>query len=137
MVRLPRRSVGERLRRGRSIGDVFEEELSFARVGPLKEGTFPSRLHSERIAAILGMALGIAFFTCFLTGLISHFAQNPADLGFLSMPAAPAWLYRFTQGLHVVAGTAAIPLLIAKLWTVFPKLFEWPPIRDAAHSSSA
>ena len=50
MVRLPRRSVGERLRRGRSIGDVFEEELSFARVGPLKEGTFPSRLHSERIA---------------------------------------------------------------------------------------
>jgi len=82
MVRLPRRSVGERLRRGRSIGDVFEEELSFARVGPLKEGTFPSRLHSERIAAILGMALGIAFFTCFLTGLISHFAQQPADLGF-------------------------------------------------------
>ena len=133
MVRLPRRSVGERLRRGRSIGDVFEEELSFARVGPLKEGTFPSRLHSERIAAILGMALGIAFFTCFLTGLISHFAQNPADLGFLSMPAAPAWLYQFTQGLHVVAGTAAIPLLIAKLWTVFPKLFEWPPVRDAAH----
>ena len=137
MVRLPRRAVGERLRRGRSIGELLEEELEFARVGPFKEDAFPSPLHSERIAAILGVALGVAFLTSFATGLISHFAQQPTDLGFLSMPAAPAWLYEFTQGLHVVAGTAAIPLLIAKLWTVFPKLFEWPPIRDAAHSSSA
>ena len=49
------------------------------------------------------------------------------------MPAAPAGLYRFTQGLHVASGTAAIPLLIAKLWTVFPKLFTWPPVRDIGH----
>ncbi|MDQ3676276.1 MAG: molybdopterin-dependent oxidoreductase [Actinomycetota bacterium] len=133
MVRLPRRSVGERLRRGRSIGELLEEELAFARAGPFKEGAFPSRLHSERIAAILGVALGVAFLTCFATGLISHFAQRPADLGFFSMPAAPAWLYRFTQGLHVAAGTAAIPLLVAKLWTVFPRLFAWPPVRDVAH----
>lgn len=133
MVRLPRRSVGERLRRGRSIGDVLEEEMALARVGPFKEGAFPSRLHSERIAAILGAALGITFLTCFATGLISHFAQNPANLGFLSMPAAPAWLYRFTQGLHVASGVASIPLLVAKLWTVFPKLFTWPPARDVAH----
>lgn len=133
MLRLPRRAVGERLRRGRSIGEVLEEELAFARVGPFKEGAFPSSLHSERIASLLGVALGIAFLTCFATGLISHFAQQPADLGFLSMPAAPAWLFRFTQGLHVAAGTAAIPLLIAKLWTVFPKLFGWPPVRDVAH----
>ncbi len=92
-----------------------------------------SRLHDERIAAILGVALGIAFLTCLATGLISHFAQHPADIGFLSMPAAPAWLYRFTQGLHVASGIAAIPLLVAKLWTVFPKLFIWPPVRDVAH----
>ena len=133
MVRLPRRAVGERLRRGRSIGELLEEELEFARVGPFKEDAFPSPLHSERIAAILGVALGVAFLTSFATGLISHFAQQPTDLGFLSMPAAPAWLFRFTQGLHVAAGTAAIPLLVAKLWTVFPKLFAWPPVRDLAH----
>jgi len=103
------------------------------RRNPLPEGAFPSRLHDERIASILGVALGVAFLTCLATGLISHFAQHPADLGFLSMPAAPAWLYRFTQGLHVAAGIASIPLLIAKLWTVFPKLFTWPPVRDLAH----
>jgi len=78
MVRLPRRSVGERLRRGRSIADVLDEELAFARVGPFKEGAFPSGLHSERIAAILGVALGIAFLTCFATGLLSHFRAAAA-----------------------------------------------------------
>lgn len=112
---------------------MLDEELAFARVGPFKEEAFPSSLHSERIAAILGVALGIAFLTCFATGLLSHFAQQPTHLGFLSMPAAPSWLYRFTQGLHVASGTAAIALLIAKLWTVFPKLFSWPPIRDLGH----
>jgi len=33
-------------------------------------------------------------------------------------------LYRVTQGVHVIAGTAAVPLLLVKLWTVFPKLFD-------------
>jgi hypothetical protein len=36
------------------------------------------------------------------------------------------WLYRLTQGLHVVSGIAAIPLLLVKLWSVWPKLFERP-----------
>ena len=93
------------------------------RVGPLREGTFPSRCTTSASRSILGIALGIAFSTCFATGLISHFAQHPLHLGFLSMPASPAWLYRWTQGLHVISGTAAIPLLMAKLWAVFPKLF--------------
>ncbi len=134
MVRRPRRSVGERLRAGRSIGELFEEELAFARVGPLKEGAFPSRLHDERTAALLGISLGVCFLTCFLTGLITQFAQHPLDLGFLSMPASPGWLYRVTQGTHVATGTLAIPLLLAKLWTVYPQLFAWPPVRDVAHA---
>jgi DMSO/TMAO reductase YedYZ molybdopterin-dependent catalytic subunit len=37
-------------------------------------------------------------------------------------------LYRVTQGLHVISGIAAIPLLVVKLWSVFPKLFERPLI---------
>ena len=39
-----------------------------------------------------------------------------------------------TQGLHVATGIASIPLLFAKLWTVYPKLFEWPPITGVAHA---
>ena len=31
----------------------------------------------------------------------------------------PAGLYRITQGVHVATGIAAIPLLFAKLWTVY------------------
>jgi DMSO/TMAO reductase YedYZ molybdopterin-dependent catalytic subunit len=103
--------------------------------GPFREGAFSSRLHDERIAARLGMALGIAFLTCFATGLVSHFAQHPLDVGFLSTPASPGWLYRITQGVHVTAGIASIPLLLLKLWTVYPLLFTWPPARNAAHAT--
>jgi DMSO/TMAO reductase YedYZ molybdopterin-dependent catalytic subunit len=38
-----------------------------------------------------------------------------------------------TQGLHVATGLASIPLLLAKLWVVFPKLFAWPPFTSVAH----
>jgi DMSO/TMAO reductase YedYZ molybdopterin-dependent catalytic subunit len=86
----------------------------------------------ERTAAILGIALGIAFGTCFLTGLYSHFAQHPPS--WFTLPAAPAGLYRVTQGLHVVTGIASIPLLLAKLYVVYPKLFRWPPFESVAHA---
>ena len=49
-------------------------------------------------------------------------------------PRAPAGLYRVTQGLHVVTGFAAIPLLLAKLWVVHPRLVEWPPARSVLHA---
>jgi len=132
MVRKPRRTVGDELRAGRSLGEAFEDRLGHLAVGPFKEDAFPSRLHDERVAAVLGLALGITFFTCFFTGLISHFAQQPLALGFLSMPVGPGWMYRATQGLHVASGIASIPLLMVKLWAVFPKLFSWPPVENKA-----
>jgi DMSO/TMAO reductase YedYZ molybdopterin-dependent catalytic subunit len=77
-----------------------------------------------------------------LTGLISDGAYNP-PLGLNSpfdrhgafdvaihLPASsPAWLYALTQGLHITIGLVAIPLLLAKLWSVIPRLFAWPPVR--------
>ncbi|HET7477307.1 MAG TPA: molybdopterin-dependent oxidoreductase, partial [Dermatophilaceae bacterium] len=33
-------------------------------------------------------------------------------------------------------GLASIPLLLAKLWSVYPKLFTWPPARDVAEALS-
>jgi DMSO/TMAO reductase YedYZ molybdopterin-dependent catalytic subunit len=34
----------------------------------------------------------------------------------------------------VITVIAAIPLLLVKLWTVYPRLFEWPPARSIAHA---
>ena len=34
----------------------------------------------------------------------------------------------------MISGLAAMPILLAKLWSVMPKLFEWPPVRGAAHA---
>lgn len=95
--------------------------------------TFRSTLRDERIAAILGVSLGVAFSVCFATGLLSHLIQDPG--GWFHWPARPAGLYRVTQGLHVITGIASIPLLLVKLWVVFPKLFEWPPVHSIAHAA--
>lgn len=89
-----------------------------------REESFSSRLRSAAIAARIGLWLGVCFGIAFVTGLISHYAQEPHQpAGF---PTDPAWGYRLTQSLHVVAGTAAIPLLLVKLWAVYPKLFARP-----------
>jgi DMSO/TMAO reductase YedYZ molybdopterin-dependent catalytic subunit len=80
-----------------------------------------------------------------LTGLLSHAAYDPGlgsnevigpgglDVVIVDWPTSPAWLYALNQGLHVATGIAAIPLLLAKLWSVIPKLYEWPPVRSIAH----
>src|SRR6266545_3145461 len=102
------------------------------RLRPPGEKDFRSALHDPRVATVIGRWLGIAFAVCFLTGLISHFQQDTP--GWLVLPSRPVWAYRVTQGLHVVSGTVAIPLLLAKLWTVYPRLFAklpWPPSRRA------
>ena len=92
---------------------------------------FTSKLHDERNAAILGVALGVTFTVCFVTGVLSHLIQDPPS--WFQWPSRPAGVYRVTQGVHVATGLASIPLLLAKLWVVLPKLFAWPPFTSAAH----
>lgn len=92
---------------------------------PPTEVDFPSRLRSATVAARVGLWLGICFGICFLTGLVSHYAQNPDHP--IPFPTSPSWGYRVTQGLHIVTGTASVPLLLVKLWSVFPRLFIRPP----------
>ena len=87
-------------------------------------------LRGTAITARVGVALGIAITICFLTGLISHFIQHPQP--WFYWPTRPVWLYRVTQGLHIISGIAAIPLLVVKLWSVYPKLFERPIIGGLA-----
>lgn len=89
----------------------------------------PSR--TARTAVVLGRLLAVAFLVCFATGLYSHFLQDPAPgMVFLTRPI---WLYQVTQGLHITAGIVCFPLLFAKLYAVFPQLFQTPPLRSALH----
>jgi hypothetical protein len=86
---------------------------------------FTSPLRGPRTASRVGLWLGVCFGLAFLTGLYSHVAQlsDPA----IPVPTGPVWFYRVTQGVHVAAGSAAVPLLVVKLWSVYPRLFVRPP----------
>jgi hypothetical protein len=64
--------------------------------------------------------------------MLSHYQYHP--WAWLPEPASPVSAYRVTQGLHVATGVTAIPLLLAKLWSVYPNLFRWPPIRSIGHA---
>ncbi len=93
---------------------------------------FTSPLRSTAVTARLGRVLGICFAICFVTGLLSHYQYHPWS--WLPEPVSPVWLYRVTQGVHVATGTATIPLLLVKLWSVYPNLFRWPPVRSTKHA---
>ncbi len=83
---------------------------------------------------MVGRALGAAIVVCFVTGVTSHYLQQPPHWAADVLPTRPVWGYRLTQGLHVASGIAAVPLLLAKLWTVYPRLFTRPVVRSAAHA---
>ncbi|MFJ2355052.1 molybdopterin-dependent oxidoreductase [Frigoribacterium sp. NPDC087798] len=82
---------------------------------------------NARSATVFGRLLGAAFVICLLTGLYSHFLQEPLDG--MRFPTSPVWLYQVSQGVHITAGIACIPLLLVKLHSVFPQLFQHPPIK--------
>ncbi|WP_406109034.1 molybdopterin-dependent oxidoreductase [Streptomyces sp. NBC_01003] len=107
-----------------------------------------STLRGPRFTAVLGLVLLVGMTLLFVTGLLSYAAYNPnlaavndktPDKGLLgfylfSWPTDPHWLYRLTQGLHVTVGITLVPVLLAKLWSVVPKLFELPPARSVGHA---
>ena len=89
----------------------------------------PSR--NPRMAVVIGRLLAIAFLLCFGTGLYSHFLQDP--LPWMVFPTRPTTLYQVSQGIHITAGILCFPLLFAKLYIVFPELFQTPPVRSFPH----
>jgi hypothetical protein len=82
---------------------------------------------TPRSAVVIGRIVSIGFAVCFLTGVYSHLQQHPLE--WLPLPTRPVELYAWTQGTHVAVGTALLPLMLAKLWVVYPRLFAWPPLR--------
>lgn len=102
------------------------------RARPRRWPHFTSTLRSTAVTARLGRLLGITLGICFVTGLLSHYQYHPWS--WLPEPASPVWLYRFTQGTHVATGIASIPLLLTKLWSVYPNLFRWPPVTSVKNA---
>ncbi|MFJ8490121.1 molybdopterin-dependent oxidoreductase [Streptomyces sp. NPDC094038] len=115
---------------------------------PTSPGFWRSPLRGTWFTSVLGLVLLVGITVLFVTGLVSYAAYNPdlapvndqtpdkGVLGFylFSWPTNPYWLYRVTQGLHVTLGITLIPVLLAKLWSVVPKLFTLPPARSVAHA---
>ena len=117
--------------------------------GPFRRDFWCSPLRGPWLASILSSALLPLIVLCAVTGFLSHVAYETEFPGnsvtggdgllapvysLLDWPAGWAWLYALNQGLHVVSGLAAIPILLAKLWTVIPKLWERPALRSLAHA---
>ena len=115
--------------------------------GPTQRDFWYSPLRGPWLTSLLGTIL-LGFVTIVtVTGVLSHTAYDPGlpgnaivppdgDLigGLFDWPTGPAWLYAVNQGLHVTVGVVTVPLLLAKLWSVIPRLFTWPPVRSPGHA---
>jgi DMSO/TMAO reductase YedYZ molybdopterin-dependent catalytic subunit len=116
--------------------------------GPFRRSFWRSPVRGPWLTSVLGLVLLASIPVMFATGLLSYAAYNPdlspvndetpgkGVLGFylFSWPTHPIWLYRLNQGVHVTLGLVLVPILLFKLWSVLPKLFEWPPLRSPAHA---
>ncbi|MFD3309743.1 molybdopterin-dependent oxidoreductase [Streptomyces sp. NPDC058694] len=117
-------------------------------VSPTSPGFWRSPVRGPWFTSVLGVVLLGGITALFVTGLLSYAAYNPdlspvndktPDKGLLGFylfawPTHPYWLYRLTQGVHVTLGITLVPVLLAKLWSVVPKLFALPPARSLAHA---
>ena len=75
--------------------------------------------------------LGIAVGTCFITGLLSYF-QYQRGTGCHRQRVRCGGVPRHAGG-ACGHGMATIPLLLVKLWSVYPNHFRWPPFRSVKH----
>jgi DMSO/TMAO reductase YedYZ molybdopterin-dependent catalytic subunit len=104
-----------------------------------------SPIRGPWLTSFLGTLLVPAIAVMALTGFIDHWAHYP-ELGgngtvgpagdipvLFHLPASwPSWSYAVTQGTHVTLGLMVLPLVLAKLWSVMPKLFQRPVVRSVA-----
>ncbi|HEX4252464.1 MAG TPA: hypothetical protein VH008_31680, partial [Pseudonocardia sp.] len=103
-----------------------------------------SPLRGPWLTSVFGAVLLVSLPIVIVTGLLDYMAYGPQfhqafpfGVGFLHLPyfdwpTRPSWLFRLTQGLHVGLGLVLIPVVLAKLWSVVPRLFAWPPARSLA-----
>jgi DMSO/TMAO reductase YedYZ molybdopterin-dependent catalytic subunit len=105
-----------------------------------------SPIRGPWLTSVFGAVLLVGIPIEFITGLVSWAAYDPRLAGNDTTPqhgilsfylfnwvTSPSWIYRVSQGTHVLLGLALVPVLLAKLWSVIPRLFAWPPLRSLAN----
>jgi DMSO/TMAO reductase YedYZ molybdopterin-dependent catalytic subunit len=115
--------------------------------GPFRPGAWRSPLRGRWLTSLLGLVLLAGLPVLAVTGLLSYAAYDPRLPGNDRTPGAPLlkfflfswsthpdWIYRVNQGIHITLGLALLPVLLAKLWSVLPRLFAWPPVESVAHA---
>jgi DMSO/TMAO reductase YedYZ molybdopterin-dependent catalytic subunit len=112
---------------------------------PFRSESFRSPLRGPWLTALLGLVLLGGLSIMAITGLLSYASYDPRLPGndqtpgahllkfyLFGWPTGPDWLYRVNQGVHVTLGLVLLPVVLAKLWSVLPRLFAWPPVRSVA-----
>jgi DMSO/TMAO reductase YedYZ molybdopterin-dependent catalytic subunit len=113
-------------------------------IGPFRPEFWRSPLRGPQLTSLLGLVLLGLVAIVATTGFLSHAAYMPdlprnrliahaLPLTF-DWPTRPSWIYAANQSLHTNVGLVAIPFLLAKLWSVIPKLFAWPPAASPAQA---
>lgn len=108
-------------------------------VQPFRPEFWRSPLRGPWLTSFLGTLLIPGITVIALTGFIDHWAHYPGLAGssevgpgvdipvLFHFPASwPSWSYAATQGTHVTVGLMVLPLILAKLWSVMPRLFRRP-----------
>jgi DMSO/TMAO reductase YedYZ molybdopterin-dependent catalytic subunit len=130
------------------LRSLLRSRLAAPPPGPFRRSFWRSPIRGPWLTSMFGLVLLASIPVVFVTGLLSYAAYNPdlspvndetpgkGLLGFylFSWPTHPVSLYRLNQGIHVTLGLILVPILLFKLWSVLPKLFEWPPFRSPAHA---
>jgi DMSO/TMAO reductase YedYZ molybdopterin-dependent catalytic subunit len=112
---------------------------------PFRAESWRSPIRGPWLTSFLGTLLIPGIAVVALTGFIDHWVHFPQFAGndgvgpsgdipvLFHFPASwPSWSYAVTQGVHVTLGLMVIPFVLAKLWSVMPKLFQQPFVRNLA-----
>ena len=129
----------------RRAADAARHPAEHPPPGPFRPGVWRSPLRGLWLTSVLGVVLLAGLTILAVTGLLSYAAYDPLLPGndqtpgagllrfyMFSWPTHPSWLYRVDQGVHITLGLALLPVVLAKLWSVLPRLFAWPPVRSLA-----
>jgi DMSO/TMAO reductase YedYZ molybdopterin-dependent catalytic subunit len=129
------------------ITGEFNDRITADPRSPFSPRRWRSPLRGPWLTSIFGSILLVGIPIEFITGLISYDAYNPRlahnnptpHTGILSFylfnwVSGPQWLFRVTEGIHIGLGLVLTPVVLAKLWSVIPKLFTWPSVRSVAHA---
>ena len=139
--RIRPRPSGRAVDRGRHLLTGLDSPSA----SPFRPEFWRSPIRGPWLTSFLGTLLVPAIAVVAVTGFIDHWAHYPQFAGndgvgpsgdipvLFHFPTSwPSWSYAVTQGIHVTLGLMVIPFVLAKLWSVMPKLFQRPVVRNVA-----